>query len=503
MKIKYTQLSNKIKFIVILIVTFFVCAENTYSYDTQLFGKQISINGYISQGVQFGIAGDHYDTHPGFQQGLMQSLIEVDYLPSDNLRAFTSLQLVKDWAYEILDRNKDWQQKRFDRSKNELGFYDAYEDILKEAHVTWAPGNFSFRAGKQIISWGRMDGVRIMDQINPRDTRRGFADVEFETSIIPIWLFKAQYFPVKKPDFLNELSFEVVFDPNADFIGNKTLSTGNDVHGIWAADSVASGFRVGSINQTISTPDRWDSDGFQYGFRISGALLDYSLFTINYFKGLDTKYVSRAVPPYAVIEDSIMHPVMEGYYPDKEYLGFTLSKEFADWYVNALGGVAPLIRTELIYEIDSTFVSSGKGVAVQEYEKHDAVYWGIGIDWKIKAGFLNPRRMIAVVPQLSHRHIFDYPKGYTLNDTGGAAVEDDVFTASLRLSTSYYNDKIAPTIYFQRDVNGENSDLWLFKVTYTPDYHWKYALQMYLVGNKGYEAVDNKDNISLTVSYQF
>lgn len=55
-----------------------------------------------------------------------------------------------------------------------------------------------------------MDGIRLMDQINPLDQRRGFADVEFETTIIPIWLVRANYSLPVHSRWLQNLGFEFV-----------------------------------------------------------------------------------------------------------------------------------------------------------------------------------------------------------------------------------------------------------------------------------------------------
>ncbi len=77
--------------------------------------------------------------------------------------------------------------------------------------------------GKQIVSWGELLAFRIMDQINPLDGRRGFLDIEFETTIIPIWLFRADYYPKIKLSWLQDLGFEFVYNPNADFIPNQDI----------------------------------------------------------------------------------------------------------------------------------------------------------------------------------------------------------------------------------------------------------------------------------------
>jgi len=180
--------------------------------DIQLFNRPLAIKGYINQSVQFGVAGDHYDTMQGFQQGITEALLEFEYYPADNLKLFTTGLLFKDWAYNILKSDDDWKFRRFNEARNEMSLRTDYEDVLKECHLTWTPPGFNFRFGKQIVCWGRMDGVRIMDQINPLDRRLGPSDVEFESTIIPIWLAKMEYFPPVKPPFLDEFAVEFTYN---------------------------------------------------------------------------------------------------------------------------------------------------------------------------------------------------------------------------------------------------------------------------------------------------
>jgi hypothetical protein len=432
---------------------------------------------------------------------------------------FLSTQIIKDWAYEILDDDDDWKFRQFDESKSLLSILTDYEDVLKECHVTWTPGNFNIRAGKQIVAWSRMDFVRIMDQINPRDTRRGFADTEFETSIIPIWLVKGEYYPQTMPGFLMDLGFEFTFNPNADFIPNKKLSTGNYKHGIWAADSLIPSLngRAAALIEDIEQPSDWDSDGFEYFFRIKGMFQDSTYFTLNYFDGVDNDPVSLYDPskigdpidlfgasipglnglPY--VDDKgyqLIETFMQGYYPDKRYAGFTVSRDFESLYVKALGGVAPLLRAEFIYEFDSTFITADK--PTNDFEKHDAIFYGVSGDWKVKWNLLNPRRYFSIVPVFAHRYVQDYPDDYNLT------VKENTYTLAGSIYTYYLHDKLNPTIAYQRELAGSvKSELWIFKLKYSPNETWTYKAQLFMLQREGFHAVRNKDNISFTIQYQF
>jgi len=536
-------IKDRLVFGFLVFVAFALFAGQASAINLKLFGESLVIKGYVNQSAQFGVNGDNYDTMQGFQQGITQALLEVEYYPADNLKVFTSGLLYKDWAYNIYDSDDDWKFRRFNEARNEMSLRTDYEDMLKECHVTWTPPGFNIRVGKQIVSWGRMDGVRIMDQINPKDVRIGPSDVEFETSIIPIWLAKMEYYPEYKPNFLQELGIEFIFNPNADFIPDKNPGTGNDLYGIWGVNAYipALNGRVGSLITDFDEPDKW-SDGREYAVRVKGTLQDATLFTLNFFKGVDDNPVFMSDPsrigggidalgganipglngtPYHDDKGrQIIEPYMQGFYPDKKFAGITFAKDLEALYISALGGVAPLLRCEALYEFDSSFTyndMSNPFAPMYRFEEHDAIFWGFGLDWKFKWNLLNARRYFSLVPQFSMRHIKDYPSapGTYLQNPGGAIVSENDYSFSIRMDTWYMNDKFQPFIYYQRDIRQDvdgitggsvKADLWLFKLTYQPNSTWTYQTQLTLLENDGWDkdrGMGNKDNISFTVKYQF
>ena len=123
--------------------------------------------------------------------------------------------------------------------------------VVKEAHVTWSPGNFMFRLGKQIVSWGEMDATPVSNQINPLDKSRGISDVEFETQIIPIPLLRVEYYPEIYAGPFSDVTVQFVFNPNAEFIPHKQFSSGNDVYGVSAVNMLMLGMRVGKEKNTF------------------------------------------------------------------------------------------------------------------------------------------------------------------------------------------------------------------------------------------------------------
>ncbi len=478
--------------------------------DFTIADKQGTLMGYINQGTSFSLHDSHhFDTMSGPNSMIFQFLLECRLKLNRDLRFFGSTLVNVDWAYPILSDSKEWYQKGFDKSRHRLYVFDDYRDLLKELHITWTPGDFYFRLGKQVVKWGETDGIRLMDQINPLDQRRGLADVEFETTVMPVTLLHAEYFLHPQTDWLTELALEFIFDPSLDFRGNEGIAPGNDVSGIWAPDvSVPLGGpypmdygHLGSFDVSMDSPGSWDSDAFRYGVRIKPVIWD-AVITLNWFHGIDNQPVLKpvAAPPRMEISEfdgrPILHLAREGKYPTLHFVGFTIARDIPQLYLSFLGGVAPTFRTEFFYAFNSTFVSS-RG----QFEKHDELRYAVGIDWKAKVNFLNPRAYFFISTQFFERVVFDYPDDYDLS-----GVEDTTLAYTLLIKTSYIHNKLNPMFYWQRDITNI-ANLFKAQVVWEQDDHWNYTFGcLYMNGSvkgAGFQPFSHKDQLYMTIAYRY
>ncbi|MHB8766372.1 MAG: DUF1302 family protein, partial [Deferrisomatales bacterium] len=394
-----------------------------------LAGSPARVMGFVNQGAAYGLGGDHFDNQEGFNSAVFDALVEAEYNPAYSLSVFGALQLTGDWAYELLSGNDDWTDRRFQDSRSELFLDTQLRDVLQEFHATWVPGSFYIRAGKQIVVWGETDGFRIMDQINPFDQRRGLGDVEFESTILPIWILKADYYLHPESAWLQDASVEFVFNPNADFVPNRRIVPGNDVAGVWAPTiDTPLPFppftaRIGSFAEALEQPDEWDPEGYELGVRMRAVVQD-KIVTLNYFNGIDNDPVRvlSGPPGVELAFDGvpILHLPVTGKYHRFRTAGATFTGDFPGLSSSLLGGVAPVLRLEGFYGFNNTFATQGFVKAVEQ----DEVRYAVGVDWKIKVSFLNPRAYFFLSPQFYHQKILDYPTDVTLSDAAGR-LEDD------------------------------------------------------------------------------
>lgn len=490
--------------------------------DIDLGGSPVKFTGYISQSAGFGIAGNKYDTKEGFQSSLFQLLLEGGYTPHPNLKFFVSGMVNADWAYPILGNQSafdsaEWRHKQFNESRDRLFVLDNGRDLLKEAHVTWTPEHFLFRVGRQIVKWGETDGFRLMDQINPVDQRRGVTDVRFESTILPLWLVRAEYYPRIKSSLLQDLGFEFIFNPNVEFRGNEDVVPGNDVQGIWAPKiNVALGgpypldyAHVGSLHTFIDKPDHFfNHEGFEYAFRTRLVIYE-SIITLNYFYGHNKDYVARALPLPPEMEVSpfdrrlILHPAMEGYFPRFHFVGATFTRDFPNLSASFLGGVSPVLRLEAFYAFNSTFSTS-----INTFHKSDDFRSAIGFDWKVKIPFLNPKADFFISPQFFYRRIMDYPSSFTLSNENcnPPGLSKDNYAISLMVTTSYINSKLEPSFFWLRDITN-HADFFNLQLKYNYTTSWSFAVGVVLLNGEktgfGYDVLENKDHVYATVTFKF
>ncbi|WP_043772935.1 DUF1302 family protein [Algiphilus aromaticivorans] len=66
------------------------------------------------------------------------------------------------------------------------------ELALRELYADIYLGPLYLRAGKQQIVWGKADGLKLLDQVNPQNFRE-FILADFEHSRIPQWSLRASF----------------------------------------------------------------------------------------------------------------------------------------------------------------------------------------------------------------------------------------------------------------------------------------------------------------------
>jgi len=525
-----------------------IIASSTFAAQYSLGDdSDVNILGSLSNQFQYGIGDDEYDTQPGFQQWLTSFQLMMDFNLGQDLSAYLSGIATVDWAYNINENNDDWKDKNFDESDENLYFDDEWWQLLSEAHVTYSPGKFLFRVGKQIVKWGEMEGSVVLDQINPTDDRRGFGDVEFETATIAIPMIRAEYWPDIYTDVFSAPNIQFLFIPNTPYLPSTPESGGyfgSDVGGIYAYDYAEDGERWGRNEYDIDDPDDMDSDYFEYGLKLStqikgsilslvgfygrenspaltfdyetpgSPVLPYLGYTEDTFTGWDPTYT---YPIYAEYDDDgngIGNYLLTGEYPRQKFVGASLSTELSPLKISAIGGTAPLLRLESRYDIDKTFVDDNFANDYLDYYYTwyapdfsllgdpfvESDYWvnGISLEQKVKLPWLQ-KAYFFLSFEYTQSKVMDYDSDWSFKEQSESYLG--------YISTSYFSGKFAPELYWQRVVDAPGVDG--TADLYWPGvyYYWSSSLNFYvgagLFEGEGADPITNKDYAVFKVNYSF
>ncbi len=488
------------------------------AFDTGQSG--LSIMGYINQSTSYALHNNRPDNKDGFNSFLTQAMIETRYEASPDMVLFNSLKLNVDWAYPLYSGSSEWRDKGFSGARDRLFAYNKFRDYVGEAHITWKPNNqFYFRVGKQIVQWGETDGFLLMNQINPIDQRRGMSDVEFETTIIPTWLIRAEYKPVWNPQWIQDLNFQFIFDPNADFAKNQAIEMGADYSGIWNpyVEAIPGVAYLARYRDALSEPDAWDPQGHAFAFRTSGTVGGARV-TLNGYYGRSHELarsgaIGADLEPFKWDPNYLLvHPHYEAYYPYFRFVGATFTKDLDFLKTSALGGVAPVLRFEGLYAFDSTFSTNNNNIAqyVQEQGNNfwtsDEYRWMVGFDWKVRVNALNPKAYFFISPQFYHRHIVDYPQAGHLGTYVTDILYQNTYTTSLMVNTTYLHNKLQPSVFWLRNWS-TRSQFFRPQIAYEYNDTWKYTLgAIIFIGEKDgqdMQPFNYKDHVYATISYRF
>jgi len=508
----------------------------------------LHVTGYISQGAQIsalGNAKDVHDTASGLNQAITTGFVELDYQTPSDWRFYGSGKATVDWAYDLRSGDDEWLRKEHNLSRENLYLDDEWWQLIPEAHVTWTPGDFLFRFGKQIVSWGEADFLRVMDSINPVDSRRGFADVEFEETVIPIPMLRGEYWPdiADSGGFLSELGMQVVLIPNADYIPDLGPDLSNANSGVWSGSVVVPDDMLGAgtptrieINERVKQLEDWSD--WEVGVRLQ-ALIGSSVATLNGFYGRANSPVSKidvfgpsgGIGSKTGSTDSEGNTILEldltGFHPRQKFVGATLATEIPQFSFSALGGSTPVIRTEVKYEFDKYFNENFFAPVFQEpfdgttlkndgFIVSDSLESMVGVDWKFSGPWwrwLNSSAYLDTSFQFFWNRVMDYPKDIDYVNAGGLdtvhvvdQLQKDTYLASAYIQTTYLNAKLVPSFAYLRDFSNQ-AELMLLGLSYSPTSRWSYSASYgYHNGDdlgQSLEVFKNKDYIAFKVRYTF
>ncbi len=220
---------------------------------------------------------------------------------------------------------------------------------LRDLFIEFSTGNGLFRLGKQQVNWGRLDGIKVLDLVNPQDFREFILD-DFADSRIGLW---SAYLDLSLGNWRAELA--VIPD-----------GTGHQipVPGAWFELS-APRFRFGSDSDSPAPPIVTESPGHALDQTAAGLRLSRQFGTLELglvaYTGNDPEPLGRLIPAQAGV-------ILERFYERRDAYGFSLDMP--------LGAI--VIRAEYAWQPSRVFnTRSGPALDTIALDQHRSA---IGID---------------------------------------------------------------------------------------------------------------------------
>jgi hypothetical protein len=211
--------------------------------------------------------------------------IEARYRTSDRWNLVATLDYLYDSAW-------DWDssfREEFNDSRSKLQKYKG-DRILRDTYLDLHYSKTDIRLGKQQVVWGKVDGRKIMDIINPEDLREQFdaAQDDWIYTRFPLWMANVQYYPTTETNlqFLWIPDFQATLPPPQ--------------NSVWEFNRPArSLFLPVKILPTIKPHTSWkpsdDEYALRYGFTTGGWDVHVSYFYT--WSDMPTFFTKSFVPP--------------------------------------------------------------------------------------------------------------------------------------------------------------------------------------------------------------
>ncbi|MDQ6978724.1 MAG: hypothetical protein Q9M09_00945 [Mariprofundaceae bacterium] len=275
---------------------------------------------------------------------------------------------------------------------------------LKEAYLLYEGDSFDFRLGQQQVVWGKTDGLRMLDVVNPLDMREFILD-DFLDSRMGLAAARLNWYP----DSDIEQEVELLLIPDAKVA--HAAPTGS--RWAFATAPVPTGI---TVQQRTTEQPNWSAKNSEAGIAWRGNVSGWDL-SANYFYGWkSTPNALRQFLP-GVMQLQLKHFRMHT-------VGGSFSNAFGAWVVR--GEMAANLR-EGINALGTTFADT--------VQRKSTLNAALAVEWS--------KYNWTISPQFFIRHINGW-------NTALLETKDSGFW-TLRLATDFMHEKLKPEVLFLAD----------------------------------------------------
>ena len=292
-----------------------------------------------------------------FKRQNYQLTVEPEFIfRFDNSAKLTSLGRLRSISLDVLSP-EDVTDRAYSPYSKPLFIGNSSEFELREFYVEFPSDNFYFTLGKQQVVWGKADGLKVLDIVNPQSYRE-FILEDFDDSRIPQWIANIE-------TNIGEWDAQFLWIPDQSY---HVLASSGGLYTPRSPLLVPTPSAIPGLSVDVQPFDRprrtlKDSD---IGLRLARFWKGWDL-SLNYLYQYD-----NFVLPYQhrSITATGLHIDIEPQYRRTHVLGGSFSNAFDNWVLR--GGVA--------FFSDSYFLAEGFSDSDGITKGAEASYV-LGLDW--------------------------------------------------------------------------------------------------------------------------
>ncbi|MEN8131424.1 MAG: DUF1302 family protein [Pseudomonadota bacterium] len=311
-------------------------------------------------------------------------------------------------------RPSDMERDSYDPVSKPALIGDNAELELRELYYERPAGDWYLTLGKQQVVWGKADGLKVLDVVNPQSFRE-FILEDFDQSRIPLWTVNAE-----RP--LGDWTLQLLW------LADQTYHALPQQQGTYVFTSprlrpqAPPGITTRLLDSERPSRDLADSDA---GLRLTSFLGGWDL-SLNYLYQYHNQPVlhQRIIPgPAPVVE-------ITPRYHRTHLLGGTFSRALGDW----------VVRGELGYFTDRFFLSTDPSAADGVAKSRELSYV-LGLDWSgLHDTFISTQLFQSWLP--------DHTRGFTQPEL------DTTFTFLVR--REFWNDTLTIEVLWIANTNDDD-----------------------------------------------
>jgi hypothetical protein len=235
---------------------------------------------------------------------------------------------------------------------------------LREFYLDLYLNNLDVRIGRQFIIWGVLEGIRIVDEINPMDFRELILPSLLEYRI-PLWSAKANY-------YRGDANLELIWIPDLTF--HKAAPSGSE-------------WELFQVLDKTTTPTYKNPAFHEYGVKLTKPILDTEI-SLSYFYTWDDYPTTFRVISQSELQspDPTTELAILPTYMRMHVFGSTFVREIK----------GNILKGEFAYVKGKYFAIVDQDVDQDGYLDHDGelmrdhIRWGIGYDFSLFGADFSP-----------------------------------------------------------------------------------------------------------------